>query len=57
MRDAGRGALLAYSDDDSIVAPAGTSGNWVIAAKVELQPRQRLNRPVVMPRVSGRLRA
>jgi hypothetical protein len=33
------------------------SGNCVSAAKVELQPRQRLNRPIVMARVSWRLRA
>ena len=25
MRDAGRGALLAYSDDDSVVAQAGNA--------------------------------
>jgi hypothetical protein len=25
MRDAGRGALLTYSDDDSVVAPAGNA--------------------------------
>ena len=37
--------------------PSNASGNCVIAANVELQPRQRLNRPIVMSRVSGRLRA
>jgi pimeloyl-ACP methyl ester carboxylesterase len=37
--------------------PSNAPGNWVMAAKVELQPRQRLRRPIVMSRVSGRLRA
>ena len=30
--------------------PSNASGYCVMAAKVELQPRQRLNRPIVMPR-------
>jgi Tetracyclin repressor-like, C-terminal domain len=37
--------------------PSIAPGNWVIAAKVELQPRQRLNRPIARSRVSRRLRA
>ena len=32
MRDAGRGALLAYSDDDSVVVPAGNARGRVSCA-------------------------
>jgi hypothetical protein len=36
--------------------PSNTSGLRVMAYMVELPPTQRLNRPMVIPAVSGRLR-
>jgi hypothetical protein len=44
-------------DDTRQRTPSNTSGKRVIAAKVETPPMQRLNSPITMSRVSGRVRA